>query len=101
MSKEIPLSSAPTITTIGVFSQNFEIDIWPSPDNPITIKPFFLSSSNALFKFTTLLTGKCSKAPAATFATVPVKPADLLWGMIMPLQSISADLIIFWHYVDQ
>ena len=34
-------------------------------------------------------------APAATLATVPVKPADLLWGIMIPLQSkASADLII-------
>ena len=42
------------------------------------IKPLFFNSSISLFKFTTLLTGMCSNAPAATFATVPVKPADLL-----------------------
>ena len=49
----------------------------------------------ALLRFTTLLTGMCSNAPAATFATVPVKPADLLWGIIIPLQlKASADLTI-------
>ena len=91
----MPLSSEPIITTIGVFSRKFEIDNWPSPDKPTTRKPFFLSSSSALFKLTTLLTCKCSKAPAATLATVPVNPADLLWGIIMPLQlNASADLII-------
>ena len=95
VSKEIPLSSAPIITTKGAFSWNFEIDIWLSPDKPTTRKPFFLSSSSALFKLTTLLTWRCSKAPAATLATVPVNPADLLWGRIKPLQlNASADLII-------
>ena len=44
---------------------------------------------------TTLLTGKCSRAPAATLATVPVRPADLLCGIIMPLQpNASADLMM-------
>ena len=95
VSKEIPLSSAPTITTKGVFSWKFEIDNWLSADKPTTRKPLFFNSSNDLFKFTILLTGMCSNAPAATLATVPVKPADLLWGMIIPLQSnASADLII-------
>ena len=95
VSKEIPLSSEPTITTRGAFSEKLDMDNWPSPDKPTTRKPFFLSSSSALFKLTTLLTCKCSKAPAATLATVPVNPADLLWGMMMPLQSnASADLII-------
>ena len=95
VSKEIPLSSEPTTTTKGAFSWKFEIDIWPSPDKPTTRKPFFLSSSSALFKLTTLVTWRCSKAPAATLATVPVNPADLLWGIITPLQSnASADLII-------
>ena len=41
------------------------------------IKPLFFNSSMVLFKFTTLLTGICSNAPAATYATVPVNPADL------------------------
>ena len=91
----MPLCSAPTITTNGAFSWKSEIDNWPSPDNPITRKPFFFKSVSVLFKLTTLLTGICSKAPAATFATVPVNPADLLWGMIIPLQSnASADLMI-------
>ena len=95
VSKEIPLSSEPTTTTKGAFSRKFEIDIWPSPDKPTTRKPFFLRSSSALFKLTTLLTWMCSKAPAATLATVPVSPADLLWGIITPLQSnASADLIM-------
>ena len=62
VSKEIPLSSEPTITTKGTFSRKFEIDNWPSPDKPTTRKPFFLSSSSALFKLTTLLTCKCAKA---------------------------------------
>ena len=98
VSKEIPLSSEPTITTKGTFSRKFEIDNRPSPDNPTTRKLFFFNSSSALFKLTTLLTGKCSKAPAATFATVPVKPADLLWGMIIPLQlnaSVAAAISLF------
>ena len=50
VSKEIPLSSEPIITTKGVFSWNLEIDNWPSPDNPIIRKPFFFSCSSALFK---------------------------------------------------
>ena len=67
----------------------------PLPDKPITRKPFFFRISTDLFKLTTLLTGKFSNAPAATFATVPVKPADLLWGIIIPLQpNASADLMI-------
>ena len=95
VSKDIPLSSDPTITTKGVLSWNFEIDNCASPVNPIIRKPFFFSCSRALFKLTTLLIGKCSRAPAATLATVPVNPADLLWGMIIPLQSnASADLMI-------
>ena len=87
--------SAPTITTKGAFWLNSEIGTCPSPDNPIIKKPFFFNSSIVIFKLSTLHTGICSKAPAATFATVPVNPADLLWGIIIPLQSkASADLII-------
>ena len=65
------------MTTIGDFSLKFVIVILPSADNPTVIKPLLFNSSNALFKLTTLLTGICSKAPAATLATVPVN-TDLL-----------------------
>ena len=71
VSKEIPLSSEPTTTTKGAFSLKFEIDIWPFPDKPTKRKPFFLSSSSALFRLTTLLTWRCSKAVSYTHLTLP------------------------------
>ena len=52
VSKEIPLSSEPITTTNGPFWSKLDIENWPSPDNPITTKPFFFNSSSDLFKFT-------------------------------------------------
>ena len=49
VSKDIPLFSEPTITTKGAVSRKLEIDDWLSPDKPTIRKPFFLSSSSALF----------------------------------------------------